>query len=186
MERWLWALFLLYTTCNNEEWFCVDDVAQTATLALLICLLPKLTVSRLFGIIVMTSPRLTQLVFYVKASNVSGSKQGRSTEVAKWEKSEVKVRTDNRRSFFGSSWTMKSPKQSTLKAPITVIKSEIVMCESFKFNDATHNALISSFSSISETMSLRRFITGGGASTFFNHQRTRQIIWPLVAMRNAC
>lgn len=123
-ERWLWALFRLYTTCNNEEWFCVDNVAQRETLAVLICLLPELTVSRLFGIMVTTSPRLTQLVFYVKASNVSGSKQERSTELVKWEKSEGKVRTDKIPHFLDQAepWSLQNNPHWRLRPQLLRVK----------------------------------------------------------------
>lgn len=75
---------------NERLWLnCVDNVKQTATLALLISLLSNLRFSRLFGIMVTASPRRTQLVSFVKASNISGSKQERSTDLVKWGKSKL-------------------------------------------------------------------------------------------------
>lgn len=68
---------------------CVYNVEQTATPALPISFPPNLGFSRLSGIMVTASPFLTQLIFFVKASNVCGSKQEMSTELVKWKKSEL-------------------------------------------------------------------------------------------------
>lgn len=71
-----------------EGWVGVASEEQTVN-PLLISLLPNLASSRSFGIVVTASPCLTQLVSYVKASNVSGSKQAQTLLSGKsqnWQK----------------------------------------------------------------------------------------------------
>lgn len=135
---------------------CVDNVEQTSPPALLISFPPNLSFSRLSSMMVTASPCLTRLVIFVKASYVCGSKQERSTELVKWEKSEL-TKSKEKLFFLLGGWetglTTKTLKESTLEV---LIRYEECNCETVSnpLNTRGKNSLIPSYSSISDSTSL--------------------------------